>query len=160
METGATYDEARFWTVWLRVFTVRDLADSMAVTPESLRGFLIGMERHGTVTSMGSLDGTGEFESIVYEWVPLPPGPSEHPNGPLPEQMARQYGAYELAPERGYPVRIRTERDQRKSMSTPGARGHIKRREERYQKMQAAVNERRDKQRRKAEEQRAKGIRY
>lgn len=150
MQVGATYEEARFWSVWLRVFTVEDMADAMAVTPESLRGFLIGMERNGTVQPTGSLDDSGAFESIVYEWVPLPPGPDEHPNGPLPEQMARRYGAYELAPVRGYPIRL--EKEDRRGDSTPGQRMVRKRRQQRYDRMQEAVEARRERQRRKAKE--------
>lgn len=148
--SAAAYSEARSWAVWLRVFTVEDMAASMAVTPESLVGYLVGLERNGSIVRAGELDDLG---GIIYEWIPLPEGPRVHPIGTTPEQLARAFGAYEEAPVRGYPIRIRTERAQRKNMSTPGARGKIVRREQRYQRMQEAVRARREKQRIKARQQ-------
>jgi hypothetical protein len=141
---GATYDEARAWSVWLRVFTPRDMADAMAIDVESLRGFLVGLERNGTIRYAGSLSDDGGFEDAVYEFVPLPPGPKRHPVEVPPERLV---GYGEVICPRGMPVRIRTERSYGRAMSTPGSRGQIKRREQRYQRMREAVRARREKHR-------------
>lgn len=136
------YSEARTWFQWTNVFTPSDIADLMGINVEVAQRLTEAAVYHRIVTRE-DFDG----QEHIYEYVPLPPGPRFHPVHQQPERMV---GYDEVLCARGMPVRIRTERDQRKSMSTPGARGHINRREQRYHAMQAAVDARRKKQAEKA----------
>lgn len=104
---GPTYDEARMWVYWLGahdgLFSATELADSMAVTVESAAGFVIGLKRAGTIRDTGMrINGSGPPEPL-YELVPLPPGPTEHPTHLAPENDGR-LGCYVEAPRRGMPV--------------------------------------------------------
>jgi hypothetical protein len=86
----------------------------------------------------------------VYEYVPLPPGPTEHETG-TPPWMLWPCGSEVLSP-RGLPIRIRTQRDQRGGMSTPGSRQKLKNRERAYQRQKEARESRAEEQRRAAME--------
>jgi hypothetical protein len=149
MNDGATYAEARWWFVYLRVFTPSDLADAMAVSDEVAERFIRAAVWHGIVIdSGGSVNGTGPPENI-FEWKPLPVGPRRHYTH-APEWKITP-GCYDLAPVRGMPVRLRSERDQRKSLSTPGARGVHKRRELAYERQEQARLKRIEEQKAKAQ---------
>lgn len=112
----------------------------MGVPEEALEGFLLGLMFNGTIEDTGDrINGRSDRYEEIYTFVPLPPGPRVHPTRTPPEVV---WGYTEILSPRGMPVRIRTERDQRRTMSTPGARGRIKRREQRYQAMQEAVEKR------------------
>jgi hypothetical protein len=149
---GVTYQETRFWAVTLRVFTVSDLADIMAVPEEALDSFVFGLLFNGTIEDTGDrINGRGSGIEEVYAWIPLPAGPKEHETGPTPESIAvMEMGGFEVLSPRGGPVRIRTERQMRRSLSTPGARQTHKLRELAYQRQEEARQKR-------AEEQRLKG---
>jgi hypothetical protein len=134
-----TYQETLSWAVHLRVFTIRDLADAMYVTEDSIGQFIIGLIFNGSVEEIDSVNGRGEAE-VVYRWVPLPPGPTHHPTR-LPEWIITP-GCGSLAPRRGMPVRIRTDRETRRLMSTPGAGHKMRLREQRYQQFVAAKDQR------------------
>lgn len=139
-----SYDETRLWTYWLRVFTPSDLAETMGVPVEAIQGFIIGLERNGTIEDTGDwVNGSGPREKI-YSFVPLPEGPNHHPYR-LPEWLQAP-GIGELAPRRGEQVRIRSESDMRRILSTAGAANKHRQREKRYQKMVAIQEERRKKQ--------------
>lgn len=149
------YAEARLWTYYLRVFTARELADSMGVTIDSIQGMLLGLQFNDTIVNTGDVGSGGE---PLYEFVPLPANPSDHPT--LRPEWSAAPGVGVLAPRnRGQPVRIRTERDTRRTMSTPGARGRLKRREQRFQAMKARVKEREEKREVKTKAKRAQGKR-
>jgi hypothetical protein len=137
---GVTYSETRFWAVTLRVFTVSDLADIMAVPEEALDSFVFGLLFNGTIEDTGDrINGRGSGIEEVYAWVPLPAGPNEHETGPTPESIAvMEMGGFEILSPRGGPVRIRTERQMRRSLSTPGARQTHKLRELAYERQEAA----------------------
>lgn len=135
----ATYSEARTWFQWLDVFVPSDIADSMGISLAVAKRFVVAGEWHGIIQNTGDDDGRED----IFEYVPLPPGPTHHPTGLPPERLV---GYGEILCPRGMPVRIRTERDMRRTMSTPGARGHINRREARYRAMQEVVEKRRLKQ--------------
>lgn len=137
------YAETRFWAVTLRIFTIADLASVMAVPEEALEPFVFGLLYNGTIEDTGDrINGNGPVQEI-YSWVPLPPGPREHETGIPAEVMAvMEMGGFELLSPRGGPVRIRTERDQRRSLSTPGARQTHKLRELAYQRQEEARQKR------------------
>lgn len=130
-----SYDETRLWTYWLRVFTPSDLAETMAVPVEAIEGFIVGLQRNGTIEDTGDMvNGSGPPEK-VYSFIPLPPGPTEHFT--RPPEWQNTPGVGELAPaNRGMPVRIRSERQMRKILSTSGAAAKHRQREKRYHKMQ------------------------
>jgi hypothetical protein len=138
---------------WLTLFTPSDLADALRVPPELGEQFVHAMLFHGIVEDTGDeLDGPLGAER-VYEMPPLPPGPNEHPHLLPPEIMAvLELGGFEIITPRGLPVRIRTERQMRRSLSTPGARQVHRNRERAYERQKAAEEARR-------EADRAKGAR-
>lgn len=139
-----TYAEARAWATWLRIFTITDLASVMAVPEEALEGFIFGLLYNGTIEDTGDrLNGGPGPPEEVYAWVPLPPGPKRHETGILPEVLAvLETGGPEILSPRGGPVRIRTERMMRRSLSTPGARQTHKLRELAYERQEAARRKR------------------
>lgn len=147
-----TYDETRLWTYWLDRFTISDLADAMGVEPEAIVGHVVGLIHNGTIEDTGDyINGSGPAENILA-FIPLPPGPREHETQP-PEWQATP-GVGELAPRRGYPIRIW--REDRKKMSTPGQRGYIMRRQQRYEQMM----ERKAEKERRREERRQRKLQY
>jgi hypothetical protein len=130
------YAEARTWFVYLNTFTATDLADDMAIHPELASRFIVAGLWHGIIEDTGdSINGRGPRESI-YRYVPLPAGPREHPTRP-PEWRSTP-GCYELARATGMAVRIRSDRDSRRLLSTPGARHKMKLREQRYREQEQA----------------------
>lgn len=144
-----TYDETRAWTVMLREFTPGDLADVMGVNDEALEGFLFGLLFNGTIEEVGRRNGHGRGLEELYRWVPLPPGPREHPTG-VPEW--RSPGCYsEVLTPRGMPVRIRSDRDNRRLMGqgSGGARRQLIMAERAWQRQQEAVARRREEQQRR-----------
>jgi hypothetical protein len=131
-----TYSEARTWFEWLQVFTTGDVADSMGIDEVVAQRYVRAGVWHGIIYLAAEEEG-------IYEYVPLPPGPTHHFTQ-LPEWQLRSIGCGELAPVRGLPIRL--QKDDRKEMSTPGSRGRAKRREARYKQMQEAVAARRQRQ--------------
>lgn len=126
----------------------------MAVPTEVVQGYLFGLIYNGTIYDTGDrVNGSGPEEAL-YSYVPLPPGPREHPNF-APEWVITP-GVGELAPRRGMPVRIRTERDQRRTLSTPGARQKKKQQEKNYERMQVAKAKRSEKDKDRAARQKEK----
>lgn len=136
-----TYDETRLWVQWVRVFTPSDLAKIMAVPPEVIFGHLTGMTRHGTIEDTGDrINGAGYGEEPIFSFIPLPPGPTHHPHKTPPERIV---GYDDVQSPRGLPIRIRTEdRKRRQAMSTPGARGRMKRQEANYWRQEEARRKR------------------
>jgi hypothetical protein len=136
---GVTYAEIRTWCRWLHTFTASDLADAMGVDYEvGVRG-VKALIWHGIVFDTGDeIDGPYGPEAIV-EYAPLPPAPTHHPKGTPPEVIAvSQMGGWLLYDQRGLPVRIRSERDMRKILSTSGARSHHVNRERAYERQEEA----------------------
>lgn len=129
-----TYDETRLWTYWYRLFTPSDLADTMGVPSEAIEGFLIGLQRNGTIEDTGDYLVNGHGPEPILAFVPLPPGPSQHFTK-TPEWQVYPCGA-DAPPNRGMPVRIRSERMMRRILSTSGAAAKHRQREKRYKKMQ------------------------
>lgn len=144
---SASYAEARSWIDWIRVFTPSDLADTMVVDLTVAERFIKAAEWHGIIRNTGDFDG----REYIYEYVPLPPGPRNHPHKEPPEKVV---GYDEVLCARGMPIRIRTERDMRRILSTSGARSVHVRREKAYKKQQEAVALRRKKQIEKREDTR------
>lgn len=142
------YAEARAWAVWLDSFTASDLASSMGVPSIAVQGFLIGLLFNGTIEDSGDrIPGPSGMEPI-YSFVPLPPGPNEHPYE-TPEWLATP-GVYDMAPVRGMPVVLENREKERQLMSIPGARHKHKLRKLARQRQDDAVRERANRQRRKA----------
>jgi hypothetical protein len=130
------YSEARWWFVWLDTFTPSMLADDMGIHPDLAERFVAAGLWHGIIESTGdSINGRGPREAI-YRYKPLPAGPRFHPHH-LPEWKATP-GCYSLAQATGMPVRIRSDRDTRRLLSTPGSRHLMKLRESAYRKQEEA----------------------
>lgn len=138
------YSLARKFFVWLGTFTPGELADSMGIDDELAVKFI----RAGCWkihSGEAILDDTGETvngtyrgNEPLYTYRPITEeSPRNHPHH-LPEWIATP-GVGSLAPRnRGMPVRIRTDRDTRRLMSTPGARSKVIQAEKRYDKMMAS----------------------
>lgn len=137
-----TYDEIREWAIKLTRFTASDLARAMGVTQEVAERAVLALCEDGICANTGDeLDGPYGYEYVV-EYVPPPPGPSQHPHGQDPVGFAVAQMRRLPTPERGKPVRIRTRRMLGRSLSTPGARQHHKNREREYERQQAAKDAR------------------
>jgi hypothetical protein len=148
--SALTYDEIREWAVILGAFTASDLARAMGVDLEVGERAVNALCLQEICVNTGDmLDGPHGYEPVI-EYVPPPPGPTRYDAGPDPvEQTIRQAG--KIAVERGTPVRIRTERQMRRSLSTPGARQHHLNRDRNYQRMEEAKEKRRQAQQAKAQ---------
>jgi hypothetical protein len=155
---NVTYSEIRSWAVWLHTFTASDLADAMGVDLYWGQRGIKALLWHGICEGTGEfLDGPDGPEEII-SYKPLPPGPNEHPHGPLPEVIAVvQMGGFEILSPRGQAVRIRTERQMRRSLSTPGARQHHRNRERAWERAEQAKMERAEQQRLKARQEAESG---
>lgn len=130
-----------------------DAAKELGVFTRAEFGELLGL-RGTKVTKWiqllvtdGQLD---RFEDIdrtpKYRWLKLAQ-PSEHETKRPPEN---ERPSYELAQATGTPVRITTERKDRRGRSTPGQRQKIVNRDRNYERMEAAKAERAAEQARKA----------
>lgn len=134
------------WARILQVFTPGDLADAMAVDLEVARRGVRALIWHGIVEDTGDRFYTHYGEEPIIGYVPLPPGPKEHPTGIPPERLE---GYTEVLSPRGMRVRIRTERMTRRALSTPGSRQVHRNRERAWERQQQANRERAERERRK-----------
>jgi hypothetical protein len=141
--TGPTYAEARMWMRWLDVLTPADLADAMAIDERVAEGFIRGAVFYGIVEDTG--DRLSDQEPI-YSYVPLPPGPTEHPHR-QPEWRDASIGCYsDVKSPRGMPVRIVDNTKRRNEMQgTGGARIRHKQKDKMWEAKLAAVEEARAK---------------
>lgn len=139
VSSTVTYTEMRWWARTLQAFTASDMANVMAVHYDIGVKAIRALCWHGICEETGEdIDGPFGLEPIVY-YLPLPPGPTHHPHYELPEHSAvREMGGLLLYDVRGQPVRIRTERQMRKSLSTPGARQMHVNRERAFQAQELA----------------------
>lgn len=124
---------------WLDTFTPSDLASAVRVPVELAEQFILALLFHGLLEDTGDdLDGPNGPER-VYAMDPLPPGPRFHPRQiPVEILAVLEAGGFEILSPRGQPIRIRTERQMRKSLSTPGARQKHKNRERAYERQKQA----------------------
>lgn len=149
------FAEARDWIVLLHTFTVSELADCMMIDSTVAQRYVFAAEFWGIIENTHDyVNGTPAGYEALYSYVPLPPGPRFHPHR-LPEWKATP-GCYSIAMARGTPVRLRNERDLRRTLSTPGARAKEKQRQKRYERMMETVAKR--KEARKAKESRPKAM--
>lgn len=143
---GVTYSDARDWFAWLDSsigpFTVGDLADAMMIDDDLAARFI----RAGTWTIHGGvqqalLEDTGDIvngtyrgDEVLYRYRPIEDRVwREHPSQAA--EWQKWPCGIDAPPDRGKPVRIRTDRDQRRLMSTPGARSKVLSAERAYDKM-------------------------
>ena len=140
------------------MFTAHDLADAMGVSHEVGKRSVVALIWNGICEESGDGVDVGEgFEPIIH-YIPLPPGPREHWTDVPPEiAQVRIMGGDPLRVERGYPVRIRTERQQRQNMSTPGARQVIKQQNRAFEAQEEAKAKRKAEQAAKAAKALAEG---
>lgn len=151
-----TYEEVRIWCRWLQVFTVSDMADALGSSYEVADQFVFAAEIHGIIEDTGDIVNGREWgDEAIFSYVPLPPGP-RHAFTRTPE-WRNTPGVYDLAPRRGLPVRIRTDRDARRHGSLPGQGHQYRLREKRFQKMEVAKQERAEAQRVKQQRMEAEG---
>jgi hypothetical protein len=116
-----------------------ELADRLGTSKAVLRKRiepLINSRKVGSIT---------RARKKVYAWMEMDVREGDAPNvapRSSPRPSSAPGGVVPLT-ERGTPVRIRTERKTRRSLSTPGARQKAKQRQNAYEKQQAAVEARR-----------------
>lgn len=144
---GVTYADARTWFAWLAIsmgpFTVGDLADSMMIDDDLAAKFI----RAGTWTIHGGVqaalledtgsivNGTYRGDETLYQYRPIEDRVWRHHPHLLPEWQTTPGCGSWAPPNRGMPVRIRSDRDLRKLMSTAGSRSAVVQREKRYEMM-------------------------
>lgn len=151
-DSRVTYAEVRRAARWLGVFTPELLAETLRVHHAVAERFIMALRWQGMAQDTGSLvQGEGGVPEPVYEVEPLPETRYNRQRSTPPEVVAvmQMFGGFELISPRGKPVRIRTERSMRKSMSTPGARQVHKNRERAFRRQQQAVADRREREQRK-----------
>lgn len=149
---GVTYAEVRDWATWLGAFTASDLAYSMAVDQAIADRGLRALLWHGAVEPTGDwIDGpVGPEEIVHYVTFKYPPDPNEHPHEP-PEWVTCDR---EILCPRGLPIRMISDRDRRKAMSSNMAmRRVLKERDRRWNEMEAAKLARAEKQKAKAQKE-------
>lgn len=145
---GVTYAEARRMARWLNAFTPRELAQALrvheAVGERFVKAMLWPNHAGGSVIEDTGIELEGpEGTERLYEVVPLPPDEEHRPKHTPPHIAAvhEMFGGLLLYDLRGRPVRIRTERQLRIAMSTPGSRQLHVNREREYQRQLAARRE-------------------
>lgn len=141
-----TYAEIRTWARWLGSFTPSDLADAMGVDASVGERGVKALLWHGICQDSGVQVYDRSGEEPLIEYVPLPPGPREHATEVPPERLV---GYTEVLSPRGMPVRIRTERMMRQTLSTAGARQFHKNRQRAYERQQEANRARAERDRRR-----------
>lgn len=131
-------------------FTLDELALELDVTVPNARKLLKPLELSGTVLDTQRRAG----RKVIYAYIkpdrPPEAGPRNHPTKAPPE---KDNPAYTEARATGMPVRIRTERADRKGRSTPGQRHKIITRDRNYERMQAAIEKRMEEQKQKAQKE-------
>lgn len=121
----------------------RELVAATELPQKAVEGHLRALAEHKLIQSTGrTRGGLREYGTRVVA------DPTSRPRHPLPEKEPPA-GIEKKAT--GMPVRIRTERAQRRSLSTPGARQHHKNSERNYQRQQDAVAARAEAQKAKAQ---------
>lgn len=102
---AVTYAEVRAWARWLQAFTARDLASALHCSlPVAERGVKALLWNKVCLDTGDTLPGPDGPEALI-EYVPIPPGPREHPTETPPEiVVAREAGGDPLRQPRGMPV--------------------------------------------------------
>lgn len=149
-----TFDEVRQAARWLGLFGASDLADALRCHPEVARRAITALRVHRLLLDTGEhQDGTDGSEP-VWEMVPLPDRHYPREYGVRPEMLAvMEMGGFLLYDQRGLPVRLRSEREMRRTLSTPGARQMHRNRELAYKRQQEATAKRAEEQRIKAKKE-------
>lgn len=152
-----TYAEVRRMAHWLNAFTARDLAAALhvheAIGERFVRALLWSGHVAGPVIQdTGAwIDGPDGEPEPIYEVRAIPVVHVKRYRYTPPEIQAviEMFGGFILYDPRGQPVRIRTERQMRRSLSTPGARQVHKNRERAYERQEEAKRQRAERDRRK-----------
>lgn len=148
--TGVSYSEFIFWAATLKVFTVEDLCDTMGVSPHVAQRGITALLWHGICEDTGDLSSAGD---PIISYVPLPPGPNEHPTQ-APEWRTCQQDL--VPPGRGLPIRLVDNTKRRNLMQgTGGTRLQVRNRDRAWEKAEQAKLDRAERQRqqRNAEKQ-------
>lgn len=129
-----TYNEVRWWAVWLDTFTARDLAQAMGVDLSWGERGVRALLWHGICEDTGeALEGPDGPEAIIH-YKPIPPGPRVHPRETPPEiVVVREAGGDPLGVRRGMPVAMNGDRARRSRVGNwhPGrTQGPAKKKEE------------------------------
>lgn len=147
-----TYAEVRRMARWLGVFTERELAAALHVHEEVGGAFIDALAWHGLLLPEEHfIIGPDGVEEQVFEMDPLPDRHYRRNRYTPPEIAAviELYGGFLLYNRRGLPVRLTHKGEKGRVMSTPGARQKQKLRDLAWQRMQTAVQNRVEKERRR-----------
>lgn len=153
--SAVTYAEVRRMAYWLNAFTARDLADALhvheAVGERFVKALLWSGHVGGPIIADTGIELEGpERSEALYEVLPMPT--AVYPRNKYPPvwlMAVIEMGGFLLYNERGRVQRIRTQRQMRRSMSTPGARQHHKARERAWRRQEDAKRNRSELERRK-----------
>lgn len=140
---------------WLNAFTARELAEALhaheAVGERFVKALLWSGHVGGPIIEDTGvrLEGPSGLEAL-YEMRPMPAIKYERNKYPPVWLIAvLETGGFRLFDERGQVQRIRTQRQMRRSLSTPGARQHHRARERAWQRQEDAKRNRAELERRK-----------
>jgi hypothetical protein len=150
------YEEVRVWCRWLQLFTVSDMANALGSSYDVADQFVFAAEIHGIIENTGdTVNGREWGDEVIFSYVPLPAGPTRAFTH-TPEWRTTP-GVYDLAPRRGMPIRIRSDKDARRHGSLPGQGHQYRLREKRFAKMEEAKRERAERQQIKQQQMEAEG---
>lgn len=139
-----TYTRARIVARKLQVFTPAELGAELGVSVEDAEKFIGALLWQGLLLPDVEFEDDGFGGEVpVYTMEPIPKTiykRSKYP--PIWLVAVLEMGGFELFDLRGVAVRIRSERDKRKSLSTPGARQHHKNADREYWRQEDARRKR------------------
>lgn len=124
----------------LEQFTPGELADELEIAYDEAEGFIGALLWQGLLLPEIEYE-TDEYgdQEPVYTMEPMPDTIYKRNKYPPCWLVAvLEMGGFEIFNARGIAVRIRSERDKRKSLSTPGARQHHKNADREYWRQQEA----------------------
>lgn len=147
-----TYAEVRKVARWLHLFTRDDLADSLRISPQLADQFIKALLWQGIAVQTEDVLPGPDGDQILIEMEPLPElvYNREKRTPPHIKAVFEMFGGFELYNVRGITQRIRTERQMRRSLSTPGARQVHKNRERAYMRQKQANDQRKLQDKKKA----------
>lgn len=106
-----TYNEVRWWAVWLETFTARDMANALRVDLSQGERAVRALLHHGICEDTGDTFEGPDGEERIIRYKPLPKGPRVHPRETPPEiVVVREAGGDPLRVPRGLPVNMQTGR--------------------------------------------------
>lgn len=150
-ERPVSYTRVRIVATKLEIFTPQGLADGLGVTYARAEEFISALAWQGLLLPEVDWMETPDGDEPIYTMVPAPQEIYKRNRYTPPEIMAvmELYGGFLLYDERGVSQRLTNKGEKGRVMSTPGARQKQKLRDLAWNRMQDAIRNRVEKERRR-----------